>query len=147
MPLAILGACGAEPEADQTSWSTEHEPPNQFFQPEEDVQSSYSQVLCVLVYFNILTGDGTRLTEMAVTLPLRNTDQDCPIFVTSVAYYDTAWLGRTGRMFDFEHDGNVDPDIVVIAKALSGGYVPVGAVLYPKWVYDKAFSSAFRPDP
>lgn len=53
-------------------------------------------------------------------------------------------LGRTGRMFAFEHDGDVEPDIIVIAKSLSGGYVPVGAVLYPKWVYDKVFSSLDR---
>lgn len=53
-------------------------------------------------------------------------------------------LGRTGRMFAYQHDGDVDPDIVVIAKSLSGGYVPVGAVLYPKWVYDKVFSSLDR---
>ena len=53
-------------------------------------------------------------------------------------------LGRTGRMFAYQHDGDVDPDIVVIAKSLSGGFVPVGAVLYPKWVYDKVFCSLER---
>ena len=90
MLLAVLGACGAEPEADQTSWSSGREPPNQFFQPEEEVQLSHSQVLYVPVYSNILTGNGARPTEMAATLALRNTDRDSPIFVTSVAYYDTA---------------------------------------------------------
>ncbi len=53
-------------------------------------------------------------------------------------------LGRTGRMFAFEHDGDVDPDIVVISKALSGGFVPVGAVLYRRSIYDKVFSSLDR---
>ena len=53
-------------------------------------------------------------------------------------------LGRTGRMFAFEHDDNVDPDIVVISKALSGGFVPVGAVLYRKRIYDRVFSSLER---
>jgi ornithine--oxo-acid transaminase len=36
-------------------------------------------------------------------------------------------LGRTGRMFAFEHDG-LEPDMVTIAKSLSGGYVPSGAL-------------------
>ena len=50
-------------------------------------------------------------------------------------------LCRTGRFLAMEHDGEVDADIVVISKALSGGYVPVGAVLYKKAVYNKVFSS------
>jgi adenosylmethionine-8-amino-7-oxononanoate aminotransferase len=37
-------------------------------------------------------------------------------------------LGRTGRNFGIEHWG-VEPDVIVTAKGLSGGYVPFGAVL------------------
>ncbi len=37
-------------------------------------------------------------------------------------------LGRTGRLFAFEHFG-LEPDVVTVAKALSGGYVPSGACL------------------
>lgn len=37
-------------------------------------------------------------------------------------------LGRTGRMFAFEHEG-IRPDAAVIGKALSGGFYPVSAVL------------------
>jgi ornithine--oxo-acid transaminase len=53
-------------------------------------------------------------------------------------------LGRTGRFLAIERDGAVDPDIVVLSKALSGGYVPVGAVLCKKWVHEKVFSSVQR---
>jgi ornithine--oxo-acid transaminase len=53
-------------------------------------------------------------------------------------------LGRTGRFLATEHDRAVDPDIVVIAKSLSGGYVPVGAVLCKKWIHQKVFSSMQR---
>jgi acetylornithine/succinyldiaminopimelate/putrescine aminotransferase len=53
-------------------------------------------------------------------------------------------LGRTGRMFAFKHDGDVDPDMVVLSKALSGGYVPVGAVIYRKSIYDRVYTSLDR---
>ena len=49
-------------------------------------------------------------------------------------------LGRTGRLFAFEHWG-LEPDLVTIAKSLSGGYVPVGALLMAAHVYDGVFDS------
>ena len=45
-----------------------------------------------------------------------------------------------GKLFAFEHWG-LEPDLVTVAKSLSGGYVPVGALLMCKEVYDGVFDS------
>ena len=52
-------------------------------------------------------------------------------------------MGRTGRFFAYEEDG-ADPDIVTVAKALSGGFVPVGATLAKSRVFEKVYSSLDR---
>lgn len=52
-------------------------------------------------------------------------------------------LGRTGRWWACEHWG-LEPDILVSSKALSGGIVPVGAILYSDEIYRKVFSRLDR---
>jgi len=52
-------------------------------------------------------------------------------------------IGRTGRFFGYQHD-DVEPDIVTVAKALSGGFVPVGATLAKDWIFEKVYSSMDR---
>src|SRR3954449_4661316 len=52
-------------------------------------------------------------------------------------------LGRTGKMFGFEH-WNLEPDIITLAKTLSGGYVPCGAIVARRDVYQKTFSRMDR---
>jgi ornithine--oxo-acid transaminase len=49
-------------------------------------------------------------------------------------------LGRTGKLFAFEHWG-LEPDLVPVSKSLSGGYVPIGALLMSKWVHEQVFDS------
>jgi ornithine--oxo-acid transaminase len=48
-------------------------------------------------------------------------------------------LGRTGRLFACDHE-NVHPDVMIIGKALSGGFYPVSAVLSRKSIL-----SLFKP--
>ncbi|HET9174905.1 MAG TPA: aspartate aminotransferase family protein [Pseudolabrys sp.] len=52
-------------------------------------------------------------------------------------------LGRTGRFLACEHWG-IEPDMVLLSKSLSGGHVPVGAVLTRKWIFDKVFDRMDR---
>jgi ornithine--oxo-acid transaminase len=50
---------------------------------------------------------------------------------------------RTGRFLAAHHYA-IDPDIVILAKALSGGLIPSGAVLISDSVYDSVYSSLKR---
>jgi ornithine--oxo-acid transaminase len=52
-------------------------------------------------------------------------------------------LGRTGKLWAVEHWG-VEPDMLLMAKALSGGFVPVGAVAMRRRVFDAVFDSLER---
>jgi ornithine--oxo-acid transaminase len=52
-------------------------------------------------------------------------------------------MGRTGRFLAVEH-WNVEPDMVLLSKSLSGGHVPVGAVLTRKAIFDKIFNRMDR---
>ena len=49
-------------------------------------------------------------------------------------------FGRTGKLFAFEHWG-LEPDLVPVAKSLSGGYVPVGALLMSRAVHEAVYDS------
>lgn len=53
-------------------------------------------------------------------------------------------MGRTGKFLASHHYEGFEPDIVIVSKSLSGGYVPVGAVLTRKEIYEKTFSSLDR---
>jgi ornithine--oxo-acid transaminase len=52
-------------------------------------------------------------------------------------------LGRTGRFLAVEH-WNVEPDMVLLSKALSGGHVPSSAVLMRRPIYEKMFDRMDR---
>jgi acetylornithine/succinyldiaminopimelate/putrescine aminotransferase len=52
-------------------------------------------------------------------------------------------LGRTGRWWGFEH-WDLEPDIVTVAKSLSGGFVPCAAVVTRRAIYQKTFSRLDR---
>jgi ornithine--oxo-acid transaminase len=52
-------------------------------------------------------------------------------------------LGRTGRFLALEHWG-LQPDLICLSKALSGGLVPVGAVLVSRTAFDSVFDGMER---
>ena len=48
-------------------------------------------------------------------------------------------LGRTGKLFAFMHEG-IRPDVLIVGKALAGGFYPVSAILTSKEIM-----SVYRP--
>src|SRR5271154_5385867 len=52
-------------------------------------------------------------------------------------------LGRTGKWFALEHWG-LEPDFVLVGKALSGGYMPVAAMATRREIYQKAVGTLER---
>lgn len=52
-------------------------------------------------------------------------------------------LGRTGQWWAFQH-WNLEPDIITVAKSLSGGYVPCAAIVARRDIYQAVFSRLDR---
>lgn len=52
-------------------------------------------------------------------------------------------LGRTGKWWAIEH-WSITPDIICMAKALSGGFVPIGALVCKNWIFDRVFNRMDR---
>ncbi|MBV8956354.1 MAG: aspartate aminotransferase family protein [Solirubrobacterales bacterium] len=52
-------------------------------------------------------------------------------------------IGRTGRFLALEH-WDLAPDMICLAKALSGGFVPIGAVLVSRSAFDRVFDGMER---
>jgi ornithine--oxo-acid transaminase len=52
-------------------------------------------------------------------------------------------IGRTGRFLALEHWG-LQPDMICVAKALSGGFVPIGAVLVSRAAFERVFDGMER---
>lgn len=53
-------------------------------------------------------------------------------------------LGRTGKFWAIEHYGVDEPDMILMAKALSGGFVPVGGVAMTSQVMERVFNRMDR---
>jgi ornithine--oxo-acid transaminase len=85
-----------------------------------------------------IVGHGVLLPEPGY---LEGAQELCRRFGTLFCLDEVATgFGRTGRLFAAEHWG-LEPDVMTVSKALSGGFVPVGACLMSRRVYDAVFDS------
>lgn len=91
--------------------------------------------------FEPVQGKGVRIAEDGFLLEAQRL---CRRYGTlTIADEVQSGLGRTGRWFAHQHWG-LEPDLVTVAKALSGGFVPAGAILMKRDVYKKVFSRMDR---
>jgi adenosylmethionine-8-amino-7-oxononanoate aminotransferase len=49
-------------------------------------------------------------------------------------------FGRTGRMFACDHEG-IAPDLMALAKGLTGGYLPLAATLATEEIFEQFFGA------
>ena len=85
-----------------------------------------------------IVGHGVVLPEPGY---LKGAEELCRRYGTLFCVDEVATgFGRTGRLFACEHWG-LEPDLMTVSKALSGGYVPVGACLLRASVFDAVFDS------
>lgn len=52
-------------------------------------------------------------------------------------------MGRTGRLFAYQHE-DAAPDLLVLAKSLGGGVMPLGAVVAGKGLFERAYGDPLR---
>ncbi len=88
--LLLPGGCEPDQEAGDKDWKPKVDYTQQFFTPDREPGLTRSELLYVPVYSSVLTGRGALPTELSATLAIRNTDPDNSIFVTRVAYHNTA---------------------------------------------------------
>src|SRR5438128_3040060 len=116
---------------------------------------------CTQIAFNDLVGLERALSSRQVAAfivePIQGkgvnmpTDEFLPGAASLCRKYGTLFIadeiqtgiGRTGKFLAVEH-WNVEPDMVLLAKALSGGHVPIGALLTRKHIFDKIFNQMDR---
>ena len=102
----------------------------------EHMSNAVNGTTCAIMVEPIQGESGINLTNLEFMQGLRKlcTDRDVLLIFDEVQ----SGLGRTGKLFAYEHFG-VEPDIMTLAKALGGGF-PIGALLAKAFV-----ASAFEP--
>lgn len=103
----------------------------------EDLDVITEETACVLL--ETVQGDaGIRIPDLSWLLAVRKKcDETGALLILDEIQ---AGLGRTGKMFAFEHYG-ITPDILVLGKALGGG-LPIGAI-----VANRSLMENFTSDP
>lgn len=91
--------------------------------------------------FEPIQGKGVFIPEAGY---LKAAQELCRKYGTlSIADEVQTGMGRTGKLFAVEHE-DIQPDMILISKALSGGIMPTGAVIGTDGIFRSVFSKMDR---
>ena len=107
----------------------------------EKIMHKHHREIAALIIEPLVQGAGGMITSPAGYLKKVRTL--CSKYnILMIADEVATGFGRTGRMFACEHE-DVIPDILCIAKGITGGYLPLAATVVSEEIY-KAFLGEFR---
>ncbi len=100
----------------------------------EQVMKNHGHEAAALIIEPLVQGAGGMLIQPPGYL--KKVRELCTRFgVFMIADEVAVGFGRTGRMFACEHEG-VTPDIMAVAKGITGGYLPLAATLASEKIYE-----------
>jgi len=100
----------------------------------EEVVRRHGQELAAFIVEPLVQGAaGMLMMPEGYLARLREVTRECGILL--ICDEVATGFGRTGTMFACEQEG-VSPDIMAVAKGLTGGYLPLAATLTTKEIYD-----------
>jgi len=100
----------------------------------EDLLKSHRMEIAAVVIEPLVQGASGMITQPPAFM--QRLQELCRDFDTLLVVDEVATgFGRTGRMFACEHEG-IKPDLMAVAKGLSGGYLPIAATLASDRVFE-----------
>jgi len=100
----------------------------------EEILEAHAAEVAAVILEPLVQGAGGMITHPAGYL--RRVAEACRRHDVLLTADEVATgFGRTGRLFACEHEG-VRPDLLCVAKAISGGYLPLAATLATERVYE-----------
>jgi len=100
---------------------------------EDEVRHHREELAAVIVEPLVQGAAGMLLMPEGYLARLRNVTRECGVLL--ICDEVATGFGRTGTMFACGQEG-VAPDIMAVAKGLTGGYLPLAATLTTEGVYD-----------
>jgi adenosylmethionine-8-amino-7-oxononanoate transaminase len=107
---------------------------------EEEVRGGEEALAAVIVEPLVLGAAGMLLMPEGYLERLRAVTRECGVLL--VCDEVATGFGRTGTMFACEQEG-VSPDIMAVAKGMTGGYLPMAATLTTEEIY-RAFLGRYE---
>ena len=100
----------------------------------EKILKTHHEEICALVVEPVMQGAAGMLKQPAGYLKhLRRLTKKYGVLL--IADEVATGFGRTGKMFAWEHEV-VEPDLMCVAKGITGGYLPLSATLATDEIYD-----------